>query len=199
MSPADLKPYELMQKAADFFEREGVPYRIVGSMASMAYGEARFTNDIDILVDLREDQAEAIALEFPAPDYYVSIPAIRDAVRQRHQFNIIHLNSGLKIDVIQRKNTEFSNADISHGQRLKSEGCYDAWFGSPENVLLMKLRYYQEGGSEKHLRDIASLLLIQEAAIDREYISKWATILGVAGEWQMVCDRLQENDAGSCG
>lgn len=192
MSPTNLKPYELMQKAADFFEREGVPYRIVGSMASMAYGEARFTNDIDILVDLREDQAEAIAREFPAPDYYVSIPAVRDAIHRRHQFNVIHLPSGLKIDVIQRKDTEFSLADITHGQRLISDGCYDAWFGSPENVLLMKLRYYQEGGSEKHLRDIASLLLVQDTAIDRGYIAEWVQKLGVAAEWQMICDRLQE-------
>jgi hypothetical protein len=33
---ADVNPYELLPKAADFFERVGVPYRIVGSMASIA-------------------------------------------------------------------------------------------------------------------------------------------------------------------
>lgn len=195
MSPADLKPHELMQTAADFFEREGIPYRIVGSMASMAYSEPRFTNDIDILVDLREDQAAAVVGEFPPPDFYVSLPAIRDAIRRRQQFNIIHLPSGLKIDVILRKDTEFGLLDITGGQRLKSEGYYDAWFGAPENLILMKLRYFQDGGSDKHLRDIASMLLIQGIAIDHSYIAHWADRLNVTAEWQMVLDSLAESDS----
>lgn len=50
--PADFQPRELLQIAADFFEARGVAYRIVGSMASIAYGENRFTNDVDIVADL---------------------------------------------------------------------------------------------------------------------------------------------------
>ena len=170
MSRDNLLPYELMQMAALFFERRGIAYRIVGSMASMAYSEARFTNDIDILVDLREDDAEQIESEFPAPEFYVSLSAIKSAIRDRRQFNIIHIPSGLKLDIIQRKDNEFGTLDITRGQRLKSDGFYDAWFASPENVILMKLRYFQEGGSDKHLRDVASILLIQDKHIDREYI-----------------------------
>lgn len=181
-----------MQKVVDFFEREGVPYRVVGSMASIAYGEPRFTNDVDMLVELSEDQAERIGQEFPHPEYYVSVPAIREAIRQRHQFDILHPPSGLKVDVILCKDTEFGRADLTLGQRLKSEGFYDAWFASPENVILMKLRYFQEGGSEKHLRDIASVLLVQAEAIDRTYLDEWANKLGVATEWQLVSERLQE-------
>lgn len=192
MSRADFKPYELMQKAADFFERLKVPYRIVGSMASMAYSEARFTNDIDILADLKPEHADAFEREFPAPDFYVSIPAVREAIRTRHQFNIIHVPSGLKLDVIQRKDSEFGKLDIEGGKRLRSEGFYDAWFGAPENLILMKLRYFKEGGSEKHLRDIASLLLIQGTNIDRAYITKWASRLDVSTEWEMILARLKE-------
>lgn len=192
MSPADLTPFHLLQKAADCFERLGVPYRIVGSIASMAYGEARFTNDIDFLVDLREQHVAELDAEFPGPDYYLSTTAARDAIRSRRQFNIVHVPSGLKLDIIQRKETQFSQLDITHGQRLKSPGFYDAWFASPENILLMKLRYYQEGGSDKHLRDIASMLLIQGPAIDRGYVSKWANELGVSAEWQFVSQRVDE-------
>ena len=190
MSPTDIDPHDLMQKAADFFEREGVPYRVVGSMASIAYGEMRFTNDVDILVDLNPELAEAIGEEFPAPEFYVSIPAIRDAIRRRRQFNIIHTTSGMNLDIIQRRDTEFSQLDITHGRRLSSPGLYDAWFGTPENVILMKLWYYQDGGSEKHLRDIASILLIQGTKIDREYIAHWAHKLVVAAEWQIVLDGM---------
>ena len=193
MSRDNLLPYELMQMAALFFERRGIAYRIVGSMASMAYSEARFTNDIDILVDLREDDAEQIESEFPAPEFYVSLSAIKSAIRDRRQFNIIHIPSGLKLDIIQRKDNEFGTLDITRGQRLKSDGFYDAWFASPENVILMKLRYFQEGGSDKHLRDVASILLIQDKHIDREYIEQWARKLSVEQEWQVVIQRINAN------
>jgi hypothetical protein len=196
VSPADLSPFELLQKAADFFERLQVPYRIVGSMASMAYSESRFTNDIDFLVDLREEHVEAFDTEFSAPDYYLSSIAAKEAIRDRRQFNVIHIPSGLKLDIIQRKETEFSRLDIAHGQRLKSQGFYDAWFGSPENVILMKLRYFQQGGSEKHLRDIASVLLVQGNAINRPYIEKWAGALGVAAEWGGVLARVNNSAEG---
>lgn len=43
-----------MQRMADFFEREEILYRVVGSLASMAYGEPRFTNDIDIAAELTQ-------------------------------------------------------------------------------------------------------------------------------------------------
>ena len=191
MSPVELLPYELLQKAAHFFERIGVTYRIVGSMASIAYGEARFTNDIHILVDLRMDHCNSIELEFPHPEYYVSVETVREAIRDRRQFNIIHIPSGLKLDIVQRKDTEFGQLDITHGRRLKSEGCFDAWFGTPENVILMKLKYFHEGGSDKHLRDTASILLIQGRLIDRDYIGKWADQLGVRSEWDLVCQRLE--------
>ena len=193
MSRNNLLPYELMQMAASFFERRGIAYRIVGSMASMAYSEARFTNDIDILVDLSEDDAEQIETEFPAPEFYVSLSAIKSAIRDRRQFNIIHIPSGLKLDIIQRKDNEFGTLDITRGQRLKSDGFYDAWFASPENVILMKLRYFQEGGSDKHLRDVASILLIQDKHIDREYIEQWARKLSVEQEWQLVIQRINSN------
>lgn len=176
-----------MQKAATFFERHNVAYRIVGSIASMAYSEPRFTNDIDILVDLREDLVEFIEQEFPSPEYYVSLDAVRSAIRDRRQFNVIHIPSGLKIDIIQSKDTAFGRLDISHGQRLKSDGFYDAWFASPENVILMKLRFFKDGGSDKHLRDTASILLVQGSRIDRDYISEWSKQLGVSDEWQLVC------------
>lgn len=192
MSAAELKPYELMQKAVNFFERQNIPYRVVGSMASMAYSEARFTNDIDFLVDLREPHISDFVVEFPEPDFYMSQEAARDAIRNQHQFNIIHFPSGLKLDIIQRKDTEFGRLDIASGVRLKNEGYYDAWFGSAENVILMKLKYYQEGGSEKHLRDIASMVLVQGTKIDKGYIELWSQKLGVEKEWQLVTNNIRD-------
>ncbi|MBX9790761.1 MAG: hypothetical protein K2Y37_17730 [Pirellulales bacterium] len=58
-------------------------------------------------------------------------------------------------------------------------------FASPEDVILKKLQAYREGGSDKHLRDIVGVLKVQDS-IDRDYISHWASRLGVENEWQIV-------------
>lgn len=192
MPASDLKSYELMQKVADFLERESTPYRIVGSMASIVYGEPRFTNDVDVLVDLPPDRVDAVCREFPPPDYYVSAEAVREAIAKRHQFNILHMPSGLKVDMILSTDTEFSQLDLSQGQRIRSEGFYSALFASPENVILKKLSYFQEGGSDKHLRDVAGMLLIQGEKIDQAHLDKWAAKLGVADELQLVREQLRK-------
>src|SRR5262245_29961333 len=132
MSSAELHPHELMQIVADFFEAQHISYRVVGSMASMAYGEPRFTNDVDIVAELQADHVETLCSAFEAPEYYVSQTAARDAVARRGQFNIIHPASGLKVDVIIPPDTEFARSEASRIKRLTSKGEYSVWFGSPE-------------------------------------------------------------------
>ena len=43
---------QLLSFLIDVLEKHHLPYVIVGSQASMTFGEARFTNDIDVVVDL---------------------------------------------------------------------------------------------------------------------------------------------------
>ena len=61
-----------------------------------------------------------------------------------------------------------------------------AQFASAEDAILMKLKYFREGGSDKHLRDIRGVLLVQGEAIDREYLRKWAEVLGVLDQLSLV-------------
>lgn len=193
MFPGDQKPYAQMQKMVDFLEKESIQYRIVGSMASIIYGESRMTNDVDILVNLPLEQAEALCREFPPPEYYVSLEAVRQAIKSRHQFNIIYIDTGFKIDMMLPSQTEFSQLDITLGQRHIQEGVYNAMFAAPENVMLKKLQYFKEGGSEKHLRDIAGVMNIQGDKIDQDYLNKWAAELGVVDELELVRRKLSEN------
>ena len=74
---------------------------------------------------------------------------------------------------------------------MTSPGEFDVWFAAPEDVILNKLIYYREGGTEKHVRDITSMLMIQGDAIDRDYIDSWAARLGVLSEWQAVLSGLK--------
>jgi len=80
-------------------DRLALEYMIVGSHASIYYGEPRFTQDVDVVVELTPPALPGFLEQFPSADFYVSEETARDAVAQRGQFNIIHGASGVKIDV----------------------------------------------------------------------------------------------------
>lgn len=195
MNPAELQPHQLMQRMADFFEEERIAYHIVGSMASMIYGEPRFTNDVDIVAEIPLSKADSVCNHFAAPEYYVSDIAILDAILRRSQFNILHPPSGLKADIILPPDSDFARTEATRVQRKSSAGEYNALFGSPEDILLNKLVFFQLGGgvSEKHLRDIAGMMKLLREKIDRTYITHWAAKLGVAGEWELVRKRVDQS------
>jgi hypothetical protein len=172
--------YELLAYAADQMQSLSVPYLITGSMATITYGEARFTNDVDIVADLKAADVDGLLAAFPESDYYCSRAAVEEAVRRRSQFNVIHPTSGLKIDFMIPVDDEFNRSRLRRGRDIVvDEAGHQARFASPEDTILKKLEYYREGGSEKHVRDIKGVLMIQGDAIDFGYLEKWAESLGV--------------------
>jgi hypothetical protein len=187
-----MEPSELLRKVVGAFEALRIPYLITGSMATIAYGEPRFTNDIDVVALLGEAKVEEFCAAFPAPEFYCYPDAVRQAVKDRSQFNLIHPSSGLKVDVMIPEETDFNRSRLSRGVRIPTGPECSARFASAEDVIIKKLEYYREGGSEKHLRDIAGVLRVQGDRIDRDYIADWTTRLGLTDEWRLVLARESE-------
>lgn len=46
------------------------------------------------------------------------------------------------------------------------------YFISPEDLILIKLKWYQDSNSTRHLEDVESILKISK--VDLKYIKKWA-------------------------
>lgn len=183
-------PYELLEVMVGIFERLRIPYFVTGSVAAMAYGEPRLTNDIDIVTGMEAAHISGLLAELPCDQFYVSEDMIRDAIRRRTQFNIIHPASGLKMDIVIPDQCPFNESRFRRIRRIKPGEGYEANFASPEDIIIMKMRYYKEGGSDKHLRDIAGILKISGAEIDRPYIHDWAIQLGVIEIWDRVIQAL---------
>jgi hypothetical protein len=185
-----MEPSELLRRFVEVLERLHLPYLVTGSMATMAYGEPRFTNDIDVVVALPLDLVDAFCASFLAPEFYCYHEAAKQAVQERSQFNIIHLESGLKIDVMIPDDSEFNRSRLARGVRVRSQSGIEICFASPEDVIIKKLEYYRVGGSEKHVRDIAGVLKLLEERVDRAYITSWASRLQLAEVWQDVLKRV---------
>lgn len=165
-----MEPSELLRYVVDVLERVQVRYLVTGSIATIHYGEPRFTNDIDIVVDLPTEVADRFCAAFPSGDFYVDESTIRKAIAGRGQFNIIHPASGLKIDVMIPARDAFNASRVARAWRVHPEDDYEASFASPEDVVIKKLDYYCAGGSDKHLRDIASILKISGERLDHRNV-----------------------------
>jgi hypothetical protein len=181
---------ELLRLVLDILEERQVAYCLGGSLASGVYGEPRYTHDIDVVVDLRMDQVAQLCEAFPSPDFYVSQQAAREAVTIRGQFNVIHPASGQKIDFMIVRDDAWGRGQMTRRRREEIVAGRPGYTAAPEDVIIAKLWYYHEGGSDKHLRDIAAMLQVSGELIDVADIEKWVEQLGYVEEWNAVLERL---------
>jgi hypothetical protein len=186
-----MEPGDLLRHACELLDRLQLTYLVTGSTATIAYGEPRLTNDIDIVVDLPLDRVADFCAGFPDDEFYINPTAVANAVRSRHQFNVLHPASGLKIDFIILTDSEFDRSRRGRGRMLAVLPDRTVSFASPEDVIVKKMLYYREGGSEKHLRDIAGVLRTQGEALDRGYLQTWVDRLGLSDIWQTILDRIK--------
>lgn len=174
-------------------ERLELPYFVTGSVASTFYGEPRTTLDVDLGVAIPSARIGAFCAAFPHPEFYVEETAVRAAVETCGLFNIIAAAEGAKADINVLADTPFNRSRFSRARRATMPGGFGVMIASPEDVILKKLEYYREGGSDKHLRDAAGVLTISGEMIDRDYIGQWARRLGVEAHWRTVLDRSSES------
>jgi predicted nucleotidyltransferase len=179
-------------------ERLKIQYMVVGGFAAVAYGEFRFTADVDIVVDMQYRHVDAFVAAFPIPDYYVSREGILDSLARRYPFNVIQPATGVKADLVPLPADPRSRAAFARRQRI----VYDeingraADFAAAEDVLVAKLCAYQETGSERHLRDARGILVTQWGRLKLENIRRWARAAGVEETWQILLQVARREMAG---
>ena len=186
---------DLLRYVAEALEALGIEYMIGGSQASTYYGEPRFTQDIDIVARLDAARVAALLERFPPPAFYASEEAAREAVETRGQFNVIHPESGLKIDIFVAKDTPYDRLSLQRRHQLPLVPGRSAYFARAEDVILYKILYYREGGSEVHVRDILGMLKVSGGEIDPRYVAEWATRLGLAEIWAAIVTRAAEGES----
>jgi predicted nucleotidyltransferase len=181
---------DLLRHALGTLERLAIPYMLVGSYASIAYGEPRFTRDIDIVVDIAPEKIAEFCRAFPSPEFFLSRDAVEQAVRDAFQFNVLHPASGNKIDFILPRRDDWGRTQLARRQEIMLLPDRTAIAAKPEDVIIGKMLYYAEGGSEKHLRDICGILRVSGDMVDRDEIARWANRLGVSEVWGAVLQKL---------
>ena len=165
-------------------ERLGIPYFVTGSTAGIVYGEPRLTNDVDIVVALSLGDVPAFVAAFPLDEFYCppeEVLALEVRRGQRGHCNLIHHDSGFKADIYIAFD-ELHRWALGHRRAVDIEGLRMS-VAPVEYVILRKLEYFREGGSEKHLRDIRGMLEVSAPQIDHELLEQWIARLGLAAAW----------------
>jgi hypothetical protein len=171
-------------------EQAGLDYCIVGGLASIAYGRPRLTLDADLVVAVNPARIASLIEAFPAEDFYLPPEEVLQAEAQRDSrghFNIIHQHSALRADCYLPGRSVLARWELAHRQRLPL-GSGQAWFAPPESVIVHKLVFHREGGSEKHLEDIRGILVGTQ--VDRKIIADWIDQLGLAESWSAAISGL---------
>lgn len=183
-----MKQDELLRYVVEQLEVLQLPYMIVGSFASGVYGEARYTRDIDIVVQVSVADLDKLLAVFPEKDFYFSRPAAIEAIRTSRQFNVIDPAGGSKIDFMIARRDDWGKVQLSRREKKKVFPDLMGYVARPEDVILGKLIYHSQGDSEKHITDIQGMLKESKHLLDMEYLSTWAVKLAVSKTLQKVLD-----------
>ena len=176
------EPIAVTLLVIDALETLRVPYFIGGSLASAVHGVIRATMDVDMIADLRLEHVEPLA-RILGDAFYADAEMMRDAVRRRGSFNVIHLETMFKVDVFIRKERPFDQAQFERRvlQTLATDPDRAAYVASAEDTILAKLEWYRMGDqvSDRQWRDVQNVFKVQGARLDLQYLRRWAAQLGV--------------------
>jgi len=108
---------------------------------------------------------------------------MRDALRRRSSFNLIHYETAFKVDIFIRKIRPFDQMQLERRKLavIVADPEQSVYVLSPEDTLLAKLEWYRLGGevSERQWRDVLGILQVREGELDLDYVRTWARELQV--------------------
>ena len=179
LSEAEIVAHEVIQA----FDAIGIEYAIGGSVASTVHGIPRLTMDVDIIADMREEHIEALVTSLQ-DEFYADGDMMREAIRNRSSFNVIHLPTMIKADIFLLPPTPFAASEWSRRQRKRigtAANSPAAYVASAEDMILQKLSWYRLTGerSDRQWGDVQGMLKVQGTALDFAYLAHWAAELAL--------------------
>jgi hypothetical protein len=174
-----MNPEKLLLKITPILDKLKIDYFITGGFAVSVWGRPRATFDIDIVVKLIEPKIEPLAklLKQVSKAGYVDEDVARQAVRQKGEFNFIDSDTGLKVDFWIEKDDMETKEQFKRriAKKINNKRIY---FISPEDLILNKLKWYNQTESDRHLEDIDSIFKISGKKLDKKYLKQRADRFG---------------------
>jgi hypothetical protein len=184
-----MQPLDLLSIFISPLEHSGFDYMVTGSVATTLYGEPRLTHDVDLVLMLKISDINRFISCFPQSAYYCP-PAeiIRIELHRKDfaHFNLIHHDSGYKADCYPFTGNPLHSWALSQRRRITIQPNLTIQVAPPEYVILRKMQYFKEGGSQKHLLDIQKMIHTTDCQLDHSILDDWIRKLGLENVWEKV-------------
>jgi len=171
------EPIAVALLVAQRLESLGVRYLVGGSVATSLLGLPRATLDADLVADLEPEHVGPL-IESLNDGFYADEDAMRDAVRRRSTFNLIHLESVFKVDIFVMRRDPYSQEEMVRRLRVNVGGVPSQalFVATAEDMVLQKLAWFRQGGgvSDRQWNDVLGLVKTRGALLDRAYLDRWA-------------------------
>ncbi|MCD6552623.1 MAG: nucleotidyltransferase [Anaerolineae bacterium] len=153
-----------LREAIAFLNAQGYRYAVVGGIANQIWGEARFTYDVDLKVQV------------PAMDYPTVRAAIRSAFPEPARPHappnplIVAVKIGQVIVDFLLALPGYEEQIITRAVRCDL-GRLQVWICAPEDLIIQKAI----AGRAKDWQDIEGILIEQRGRLDLAYLEDWLT------------------------
>lgn len=137
--------------------------------------------DVDIVCELIEGHIKRF-LEKLSADYYASEPAVRESVRSKSYFNLIHLPTSFKVDVFVSRGRTFDRDCMDRCTLESLSDELQVAIATPEDSIIAKLEWYRAGNevSERQWDDVTRLMRLLGDQADLEYLKNAAISVDVS-------------------
>lgn len=171
---------DLIKVFSKLLDKYKIDYLLTGSLAVSYYGYPRATHDIDFVLEISsKDSGKFLKLTKDLGEsFLVDRDLIKEAIAKSSQFNLYHLETGVKIDFWISGKNEFEQGKLKRKKKILFDK-QKINLISPEDLLLTKLLWCKRIRSERHLRDCVGILKVQGKQLEEGYLNFWAKRLKV--------------------
>lgn len=165
---------EAIKKITRVLESEDINYMVVGGFAVAFYNRARFTVDIDFVLQIYPHDIERIIRHFP--DWLPFLDNFKESSERGQTFNITDFDTGVKFDFMTYQDSDYNWTAFERRRKVDFLGV-ECMIASPEDLIISKLKWYNMSKSEKQLGDI--VFLLNEPSLDKQYLEYWTNRLTI--------------------
>ncbi|MFN0135917.1 MAG: DUF6036 family nucleotidyltransferase [Phycisphaerae bacterium] len=149
----------------------GIDYMLVGSYSSNYYGIARATRDADFVV--QADPATVLAALRGLGSPFILEPQLSFETVTCTTRHILQLeNTSFKVEVFYVSDDEHDRMRFARRVEIESLGT-TLYLPTPEDVIITKLRWNEQGARKKDLEDARVVISVQGDSLDWNYIESW--------------------------
>ncbi len=176
--------YDVVKLTVGFLNGNKIPYMVVGAVSVAVWGAPRTSQDIDIIIHLKDDDIKKFADFCKNNKLSVDEEEIKQAFEERSHFTVFDDESTYRLDLKGIYN-DFDRISFSRRRKVEFRD-FVLWINSPEDCILAKLLF----GSLQDLNDAKTILLRQKGKLDMRYVKEQARHFKLLGKLDSLTSSL---------